>query len=158
MIETGNKENQMYAKPKALASYGRIANTESNPLKQIVMLYDGAIKFLNLTATDIENNDFVAKAEHSTRALDIINYLQSILDFEKGGNVAQSLDSLYRSITVLILRASAELNSELMRRAADLLAPVRDAWETNANKDSHNAVFGATPTVAPITPSLQLAL
>ena len=158
VIDADNKENQMYAKPKALASYGRIANTESNPLKQIVMLYDGAIKFLNLTATDIDNNDVVAKAEHSTRALDIINYLQSILDFNKGGNVAQSLDSLYRSITVLILRASAELNSELMRRAANLLVPVRDAWETNANKDSHNAVFSATPTVAPVTPSLQLAL
>lgn len=148
----------MYAKPNALASYGRIANTESNPLKQIVMLYDGAIKFLNLTATDIENSDFVAKAEHSNRALDIINYLQSILDFQKGGNVAQSLDSLYRSINVLVLRASAELDAALMRRAADLLVPVRDAWETNANKDSHHAVFNATPTVAPIAPSLQLSL
>lgn len=148
----------MYAKPKALASYGRIANTESNPLKQIVMLYDGAIKFLNLTAADIENNDFAAKAEHSNRALDIINYLQSILDFQKGGNVAQSLDSLYRSINVLVLRASAELDAALMRRAADLLAPVRDAWEINANKDSHNAVFNAAPTTVPVAPSLQLAL
>ncbi|HQU83422.1 MAG TPA: flagellar protein FliS, partial [Pyrinomonadaceae bacterium] len=78
----------MYGKPKGLASYGKIANTETNPLKQIVMLYDGAIKFLNLTATDIENGDIAAKAEHSNRALDIINYLQSILDFEKGGDVA----------------------------------------------------------------------
>jgi len=122
----------MYAQPKALASYGRIANAETNPLKQIVMLYDGAIKFLNLTAADIEAADFVAKAEHSNRALDIINYLQSILDFEKGGNVAESLDNLYRSIIVLILRASAELDAKLMRRAAELLVPVRDAWEINA--------------------------
>jgi flagellar secretion chaperone FliS len=124
----------MYATPKALASYGRIANTESNPLKQVVMLYDGAIKFLNLTAAAIEAKDLPAKAEHSTRALDIINYLHTILDFEKGGSVAESLDRLYRSILVLILRASAELDASLMRRAAELLAPVRDAWETNATK------------------------
>ncbi len=124
----------MYAQPKALASYGRIANSETNPLKQIVMLYDGAIKFLNMTAADIEANDLVAKAEHSSRALDIINYLQSILDFEKGGTVAESLDRLYRSEMVLILRASAELDASLMRRAAELLIPVRDAWETNAQK------------------------
>lgn len=152
----------MYAKSNALSSYGRIANTESNPLKQIVMLYDGAIKFLNMTAADIENNDFIAKAEHSNRALDIINYLQSILDFNKGGNVAQSLDSLYRSINVLVLRASAELDAALMRRAAELLAPVRDAWEINANKDSHAAVFNenttSVPLNAPIAPSLQLSL
>ena len=121
----------MYGKPKALAGYGKIANMETNSLKQIVMLYDGAIRFLNMTATDIEANDFIAKAEHSSRALDILSYLQGILDFERGGSVAESLDKLYRSINVLVLRASAELDATLMRRAAELLAPVRDAWETN---------------------------
>lgn len=131
----------MYGQPKALASYGRIANTETNPLKQIVMLYDGAIKFLNLTAADIEAKDLAAKAEHSTRALDIINYLLSILDFEKGGTVAESLDKLYRSVIVLILRASAELDPNLMRRSAELLAPVRDAWETNAQNLSEPATI-----------------
>ena len=124
----------MYAQPKALASYGRIANTESDPIKQIVMLYDGAIKFLNQTATDIESEDFVAKAEHSTRALAIISYLQSILDFEKGGQVAVNLDNLYRSVTVTLLKASAGPDADLMRRAATLLAPVRNAWETNSGR------------------------
>lgn len=126
----------MYGQPKALASYGKMANAETNSLKQIVMLYDGAIRFLQLTAADIENRDFVAKAEHSSRAFDIINYLQSILDFERGGEVAVALDNLYRRITVLVLRASAELDVQLMRRAADLLTPVRDAWDANASKMS----------------------
>jgi flagellar secretion chaperone FliS len=136
----------------ALAKYGKIANTESNSLKQIVMLYDGAIKFLNISAADIEAKDFIAKAEHTNRALDIINYLQSILEFNHGGNVAQSLDDLYRRITVLILRASSELDPKLMRKAASLLSPVRDAWETNAQnsiaantsyKEKSQPVFGS---------------
>lgn len=137
----------MYNQPKALASYGRIANAETNPLKQIVMLYDGAIKFLNLAAADIEAKDFVAKAEHSARALDIINYLQSILDFERGGNVATSLDKLYRSIQVLVLRASSELDADLMRKSAELLAPVRDAWETNADKIVSQPSYESTPSL-----------
>lgn len=124
----------MHRRLNALASYGKIANTETDPLKQIVMLYDGAIKFLNLSAADIEAKDYAAKAEHSNRALDIVNYLQSILDFNRGGDVAPALDNLYRRITILILRASAELNPDLMRRAATLLSPVRDAFETNASK------------------------
>lgn len=128
----------MYARPKALANYGKIALSEGNPLMQIVMLYDGAIKFLNLTAADIETNNLVAKAEHSNRALDIINYLQTILDFERGGDSAIILDKLYRSITVLVLRASAELDADLMRRAAELLTPVRDSWETNAKNSEPN--------------------
>jgi flagellar protein FliS len=124
----------MYSRPRGIASYGKIANTETSSLKQVVMLYDGAIKFLNLTAADIESKDFVAKAEHSNRAFDILNYLQSILDFERGGDVAVSLDNLYRRITALALQASAKLDATMMRRAAELLMPVRDAWETNAQK------------------------
>lgn len=124
----------MYGRTNALATYGKMANAETDSLKQIVMLYDGAIKFLNMTAADIEAKDFVAKAEHSNRAFDIINYLQSILNFERGGDVAVSLDNMYRRITTLALRASAELDPQLMRRAAALLTPVRDAWETNSRK------------------------
>ena len=122
----------MYSQSKGIASYGRIAHVETNPLKQVVMLYDGAIKFLNLTAADIESGDIEAKAEHSGRALEIICYLQSILNFEQGGDVAPSLDNLYRSIINLVLRASAELDPALMRKAAELLMPVRDAWEVNS--------------------------
>lgn len=122
----------MYGRPKAISAYGKIANAENNSLMQIVMLYDGAIKFLRLTADDIEKNDLVAKAEHSSRALDIIAYLQSILDFERGGDVSPALDHLYSSITVMILNASAKLDAAKMRHAAELLLPVRDAWETNA--------------------------
>ena len=122
----------MYSRAKALAGYGKIANAETNPILQIVMLYDGAIKFLNLAAADIEAKDFAAKAEHSSRALEIIGYLQSILDFESGGEVAASLEKLYQSITVMVFRAGANLNAEQMRKAAGLLVPVRQAWETNA--------------------------
>ncbi len=136
----------MYARPKAMASYGRVANAETDPIRQIVMLYDGAIKFLNLTAADIDAQDFVAKAEHSTRAIDIINYLQSILDFEKGADVAVNLDKFYRSISKMVLQASAKADAELMRRASALLVPVRDAWQTNAGQP---AFARATPAVEP---------
>jgi flagellar protein FliS len=122
----------MYKRPNALATYNQVANLETNPIQQLVMLYNGAIKFLRLAATDIEAKDALAKAEHSSRALEIIGYLQSILDFERGQDVAPALDTLYSSVTAMILRASMKLDSQLMGRAADLLAPVCDAWAINA--------------------------
>ncbi len=117
---------------KALATYGKIANAESNPIKQVVMLFDGAIKFLNLSAANIEAGDFAAKGEHSNRALDILHYLQSILDFERGGDVAVVMDKLYGSVRLMVLRASAGSDARMMRQAGNLLLPVRDAWEVNA--------------------------
>lgn len=130
----------MYSRSKALAGYGKIANAETNPILQIVMLYDGAIKFLNLAAADIEAKDFAAKAEHSNRALEIICYLQSILDFERGGEAAPALEKLYQSVIVTAFRAGANLDANRMRKAAELLVPVREAWEINAR----NAVAQAT--------------
>lgn len=122
----------MSAKANALASYGKVANAESDPLQQIVMLYEGAIKFLRLAAHNIESGDLVAKAAHTNRALDIIVYLQSILDAEHGGDVATVLDHLYRNVAAITLRASARLDGAGMLRAASLLAPVRDAWVSAA--------------------------
>jgi flagellar protein FliS len=118
----------MYGKSNALSSYGRVANSDNDPLQQIVMLYDGAIKFLRLAAANIETKDIPKKAEHVNRALDILNYLQSILDFERGGDVSQTLDRLYTLVSMKILRASATLDVAGMRAAADLLMPVRDSW------------------------------
>jgi flagellar secretion chaperone FliS len=150
----------MFGRNKALATYGRVANTETNPIQQIVMLYDGAIKFLRLTAADIEEGNLHAKAEHSNRALDIMGYLQSILDFERGGEVAVTLDNLYTSITLKIIRASAALDADEMRHAATLLTPVRDAWAVNARadmKDHTVASTGTLPLAAAAAPSGQLA-
>ena len=144
----------MYAKPKALASYGKVATTETNPLAQVVMLYDGAIKFLNLAANDIENNDLNAKAEHSNRALDIISYMQSILDFERGGDVAPAYDVLYRSLTVMVLKASVNLDAAMMRQAAELLAPVRDAWDTNIKNSANNPAAVPSAQISLQTPAL----
>jgi flagellar secretion chaperone FliS len=122
----------MYERRNALASYGRVANAEKDPMQQIVMLYDGTMKFLHLTAVDIETGDVVSKGEHVNRALDILNYLQGILDFESGGEVAQSLDKLYTLVSMKVLRASARLDADGMRSAAELLAPLRDSWVTLA--------------------------
>ncbi|MBX5478288.1 MAG: flagellar export chaperone FliS [Pyrinomonas methylaliphatogenes] len=131
-------------KTHALASYGKIANAETDRLQQIIMLYDGAIRFLRLAASDIENKELAAKAEHTSRALDIIAYLQAILDFERGGEVARTLDGFYGQISALVLRASATLDAALMSRAADLLVPVRDAWA-----EARASQLVASPVLSP---------
>jgi len=135
----------MYERANALASYGRVANSDNDPLQQVVMLYDGAIKFMRQAASDVESREIALKAEHVNRALDILNYLQSILDFERGRDVAQILDNLYTLVSMKILRASAKLDAKEMREAAELLAPVRDSWFQIANSPKAAAV--AQPSI-----------
>lgn len=142
----------MSSKFNPLAAYGSIANAQTDPMQQIILLYDGAIKFLRLAATDIEAGDLVAKAQHSDRALAIISYLQSILDFERGGDVAPTLDFFYTTLTLQVLSASANLDGDQMRRAAELLIPVREAW--TAQVPALNSTF-ATAGARPLAGSYQ---
>jgi flagellar secretion chaperone FliS len=118
------------------------------------MLYDGAIKFLRLAAKNIEVRDIEGKLENTTRALDIISYLQGILDFERGGEVATSLDALYTMVNWTVLKASASLNASEMNRAADLLAPVRESWAINAKS---GAAVSIPPAAGPNSGSRFLA-
>lgn len=133
----------MPGRSKALSAYGRVANAETDPIQQIVMLYDGAVKFLRLAAADIETGNLDKKAEHTNRALDIIGYLQSILDFESGGEVAVVLDHLYTSLNIQILKASANLDAASILNAAGAILPVRDAWTATARNSQAPMVAGA---------------
>jgi len=145
----------MLKRPDRLATYNQVANLETNPIQQIVMLYNGAIKFLRLAAADIDAKDLAAKAEHTGRALEIIQYLQSILDFERGQDVAPVLDALYSSVTAMILKASMTLDAGLMRRAADLLVPVCDAWASNVKA---SLATTHSPASAAVTSPAQVSL
>src|SRR4051794_24826689 len=138
----------MYGRANALSSYGRVANAEADPIQQIVLLYEGAIKFLRMASASIEAGDIRAKAEQTDRALQIVNYLQSILDFERGGEVSVSLNALYMSVTMIIINASTKLDAAEMSRAADLLAPVREAWATNARTVANKPASSAPPVFA----------
>jgi flagellar protein FliS len=134
----------MYGKTNAIASYGRMANSESDPVQQVVMLYDGAIRFLRLAADDIKEKKLAEKAEHVNRALDIIHYLQGILDFERGADVAQTLDNLYTIVSMQVLQGSAKLDAQLMRKAAESLVPVRDSWAVVASSVQKEPMPAAT--------------
>jgi len=108
--------------------YQKVATNSSTPIQQIVMLYDGAIRFLNQAKKEIQSHDIPAKAVATDRALAIVLYLRGILDFESGGEVAKSLDQIYDFVTRQIIEASARLEIEPLDRCIETLSTVREAW------------------------------
>jgi flagellar protein FliS len=118
----------MYGKGISVQMYRQVSNLETHPLRQVILLYDGAAQFLRRAAEAIEERNISAKTEHCNRALDIIAYLASILDFERGGENAKSYSLLYACVSKQIVRASAAMDADLMRKTVNLLTPQRDAW------------------------------
>lgn len=99
-----------------------------SPLELIVMLYDGAIRFLRETDEAMTRGDLIAKREALNRALAILTELQGTLNIDQGGQTAASLDSLYTYMIERLTEANLQKKPALVQEVITLLTGLRDAW------------------------------
>ena len=99
-----------------------------SPLELVVMLYDGALQFLEQAAEAMDRRDMPAKAEAMSRSFAIIAELQNTLNVRDGGDVARQLDALYVHMNDRLVDANIQRSSAPIREVIQLLAPLRDAW------------------------------
>jgi flagellar protein FliS len=120
--------------------YQEVAIQTSSPAKLVVMLYEGAIRFLNQSITAIHAKDLEAKRQSIDRAVAVIQHLQSTLDMTQGKEVAADLDRLYSYITSRILDASGKLQIDPLEEAIKLLTVLLSGWEEVARKQAEQTV------------------
>ena len=121
-------------------TYQEIAVQTSSPTKLVVMLYEGAIRFLGQSVTAIRSNDIEGKRQSIDRAMAVIQHLQSTLDRDQGGDVAAKLDNLYIYITSKIMEGSTKLQTAPIEEAIKLLNVLLSGWEEIVNKEQENTV------------------
>jgi flagellar protein FliS len=95
----------------------------------IVMLYEGAIKFMNLAAKEMEAGDYAAKGQHITRAQDIINELNAVLDMDAGGEIAANLRRLYCFMIKRLSEANIKKDPRLVREVIRLMEELSQGWK-----------------------------
>src|SRR3989442_8282923 len=125
--------------------YKEIAVQTSSPTKLVVLLYEGAIRFLQQSISAIESNDLDTKRQAVDRAVAVIQHLQSTLDMNRGGEVAAEIDRLYTYIHSKILEGSTKLQTIALEEAIKLLTVLLSGWEEAARKEEQHAV----PTTLP---------
>ncbi len=121
-------------------TYREIAVQTSSPAKLVVMLYEGAVRFLRESSTAIQSRDLDRKRQSIDRAVAIVQHLQCTLDVERGGVVATDLNRLYGYITSRILEGSTRLETAPLEEAIKLLNVLLAGWEELAKKQSSNTV------------------
>ena len=121
-------------------TYQEIAVQTSSPTKLVVMLYEGAIRFLGQSVTAIRSNDIEGKRQSIDRAMAVIQHLQSTLDRDQGGDVAAKLDNLYIYITSKIMEGSTKLQTAPIEEAIKLLNVLLSGWEEIVKKEQGNTV------------------
>lgn len=97
--------------------------------KLVVLLYEGAIKFMKLAIKEIENDNAEAKHIYLTKTYNIVNELNAVLDMEAGGEIAENLRSLYLYMMKKINEANIKQDVEICREVISLLEELNEGWK-----------------------------
>lgn len=113
------------ASPQA---YRESAVLTAPPERLVVMLYDGAGRFLHQAVVTMRSGDIQTSHERLRRAEAIIEHLLATLDMSQG-EVAHQLEAIYIFCQRLIAEARIRLEPEKLEKVRELLGELRDAWD-----------------------------
>ena len=115
----------------AYKNANREAVVESDdPQALIMLLLDEVLRAMRGYVGGISNNDSkeMRKNDQFTRSLTILYGLQSCLNFDEGGEIAENLFRLYEYARVQLLHASQTGDIEGTQVAISSISEIREAW------------------------------
>ena len=116
----------------AIGAYHENAVTTQTRGRLIVLLYDGAIKFLEQAKAELQAGNYAEKGEFINKALAIINELDSCLDVENGGEVATNLRRLYQFSIRHLGEANLHRDTQRIQDVIDCLKDLNEGWKAIA--------------------------
>ena len=116
-----------------IRAYQDAAVTTQSKGRLIVMLYEGAVKFLKLAIQEAEAENYEAKGNHINKARDIINELNAVLDMDGGGEIAGNLRKLYFFMNDRLSQANIKNDPETIREVITLLEELNQGWKAIAD-------------------------
>jgi len=108
--------------------YQKGAVNGASPLQLVIMLYDGAIRFMNGGKRGIETADLELQNTNLQKAQKIVMELTSCLDMEKGGEVSKNLLALYTYVIGELVEANVGDKVEPIDRCIKILSDLRESW------------------------------
>lgn len=101
----------------------------ANQGKLIVMLYDGAIKFLNKAIDSMDPKTYDVVNNNIIKAQDIITELIVSLNMKDGGEISQNLFNLYMFFKKHLLEANIKKDPVMLKEVVKMLKDLREAWD-----------------------------
>lgn len=108
--------------------YKRQEIQTASPGKIIVMLFDGAIKNLNVAEKAYENKEFEQKSKALTNVQDIVLELMNSLNKQQGGEIATRLESLYSYSLRRLMDADIKKDLNALQEVRSILTEIREAF------------------------------
>jgi flagellar secretion chaperone FliS len=117
-----------------IQSYRKTDVSTSDPVKLVIMCYEGAIDSLKLAKEKLKEKDYEKKAKAIIKAQDIIVELLCSLDLKKGGAIASNLSGLYNYMLRRILHGDVNRDMGAIDEVIGMLNELLSAWREVALK------------------------
>ena len=101
----------------------------ATPGELIVMLYQGAARFVARGIEGIEAGDLEVAHTYLIKAQAVVAELQSSLDVQTGGEVGRNLDAIYEFMLRRLVEANLRKDAVPAREVEQLLRDLLPAWE-----------------------------
>ena len=131
--------------------YNQVQIKTANSGKLIVLLYQGAIRFMKRALMLLEKKDLEGKGNALIRAQDIILELLYSLDqglLDQGDELAMNLQRLYLYSYRRLIHANLRMDADAVDEVIKLMENLLEAWEQIAGGDGGNNPASSSPGVA----------
>lgn len=131
------------------SGYDAYKNNEISTMSQgklIVMLYDGAVRFLNIAIENMTPRRYEIVNKNIIKAQEIINELMTSLNVDEGGKLANDLLAIYIYIKKRLIEANIEKDSAILKEIIRLLNDLKGAWDEIARKEASGSLSQSSST------------
>lgn len=135
--------------PRSWNAYRQITTQTASPGQLVLMLYDGALQFLQKALVGFELEDPGQANEtinnNIIRAQSILQELNGTLNLEAGGRLAETLRGLYEYMDDRLMEANMRKSPDGVRETLRRLTVIRDAWSEMLRQHVHASGSEAMP-------------
>ncbi|MDQ3231055.1 MAG: flagellar export chaperone FliS [Pseudobdellovibrionaceae bacterium] len=110
-------------------AYQKTQITTASREKVLLMLYEGAIRFVKHAEVAMLDKKIAEKGKQISKATAIISELMATLDFKVGGQLAVDLENLYVFMIDKLIEGNINNDVECLRTVEALLRTLHVAWQ-----------------------------
>jgi flagellar secretion chaperone FliS len=134
--------------PRGVDAYRRTEAQSASPLQLIVMLYDGALRFLSEARAAQTTGDMRKRNAALRRVTAIVAECHTSLDLERGGAMAADLDRLYSYMSARLLDITVKRDATAIDEVHKLMTTLRGAWADAATQSAVTPATAVPPAMA----------
>lgn len=119
--------NEIYDSYRSVDLESRAAT--ASPYQLVLVLFDGLLDELSRARGHIEHKRYQQKGQSLEKCLNILNGLNSALDYDNGGEVVVGLSRLYEYCIYRLSDVSVSLSLEGLDEVVHLTGVLREGWD-----------------------------